>query len=260
MNWRHFCMCLRWKRSKVKVKKYFYDLHVHSCLSPCGDDDMTPYNIAAMASIKGLDIVALTDHNSVKNCPAFCKAANEFGIIPIPGMELTTSEDIHLVCLFPTLESAMEFDSMVESRLIKVKNKPEVFGKQLIYNETDSVIGEESCLLINASSISVEEGFHICSKLGGVAYPAHIDRESNGVISILGLFPEYIGFTAYEMSSLDKADKLEKSNPCIQRLKRLVSSDAHYLYNINEAENSIEISSNYVTENEIREGLIEMIK
>lgn len=103
-----------------------YDLHIHSCLSPCGDDDMTPANIAGMAALKGLDAVALTDHNSCKNCPAFLAAAKEYGIIGIPGMELTTSEEVHAVCLFPELYQAMEFDRFVYSRLIKVKNRPEI--------------------------------------------------------------------------------------------------------------------------------------
>ena len=106
-----------------------YDLHIHSCLSPCGDDDMTPANIAGMAALKGLDAVALTDHNSCKNCPAFLAAAKEYGIIGIPGMELTTSEEVHAVCLFPELYQAMEFDRFVYSRLIKVKNRPEIFWK-----------------------------------------------------------------------------------------------------------------------------------
>ena len=84
-----------------------YDLHIHSCLSPCGDDDMTPANIAGMCAIKGLDVVALTDHNSSKNCPAFLAAAEEYGLLAIPGMEINTSEEVHAVCLFPTLEAAM---------------------------------------------------------------------------------------------------------------------------------------------------------
>ena len=86
------------------MSRYYYDLHIHSCLSPCGDDDMTPANIAGMASLKGLTLLALTDHNSCRNCPAFFEACNAFGIVPVAGMELTTAEDIHLIVLFPTLE------------------------------------------------------------------------------------------------------------------------------------------------------------
>ena len=156
-----------------------YDLHIHSCLSPCGDDDMTPANIAGMAALKGLDAVALTDHNSCKNCPAFLAAAKEYGIIGIPGMELTTSEEVHAVCLFPELYQAMEFDRFVYSRLIKVKNRPEIFGKQQIYDENDSVCGEESCLLINAVNLSFEGLWEKAVSYGGVMFPAHIDKNSS---------------------------------------------------------------------------------
>ena len=89
------------------MRKLFYDLHLHSCLSPCGDNDMTPNNMAGMASLKGLQIAALTDHNSSKNCPAFLAACEKNGIVGIAGMELTTSEEIHLVCLFEYLDAAL---------------------------------------------------------------------------------------------------------------------------------------------------------
>ena len=92
-----------------------YDLHIHSCLSPCGDDDMTPGNIVGMAAIKGLDVIAVTDHNSCKNCPAVLKLAQEYGVMAIPGMEINTSEEVHAVCLFPELSQAMDFDAYVLS-------------------------------------------------------------------------------------------------------------------------------------------------
>ena len=113
----------------------FYDLHIHSCLSPCGDGDMTPANIAGMAAVKGLDVIALTDHNSCRNCPAAMRHAEALGITLIPGMELTTSEEVHVVCLFPSLEAAMDFDSYVYAHLLPVKNRPDIFGEQLILDE-----------------------------------------------------------------------------------------------------------------------------
>ena len=94
--------------------KYFYDLHIHSCLSPCGDMDMTPNNITGMAKLLGLDFIALTDHNTVLNCAAAIEAGERNGVMVIPGMELTTSEDIHAVCLFPSLEKALEWNEFVD--------------------------------------------------------------------------------------------------------------------------------------------------
>lgn len=96
-----------------------YDLHIHSCLSPCGDDDMTPGNIVGMAAIKGLDVIAVTDHNSCRNCPAVLKLAEQYGVLAIPGMELTTAEEVHAVCLFSELSAAMEFDRFVYEKLTK---------------------------------------------------------------------------------------------------------------------------------------------
>ena len=115
----------------------YYDLHIHSCLSPCGDDDMTPGNIVGMAAVKGLDVIALTDHNSCKNCPAAMYHGKEYGVTVIPGMELCTAEEVHVVCLFPSLEDAMAFDAYVYGHMLPVKNKEHIFGKQQIINEKD---------------------------------------------------------------------------------------------------------------------------
>ena len=108
-----------------------YDLHIHSCLSPCGDDDMTPANIAGMCAIKGLDVVALTDHNSSKNCPAFLAAAEEYGLLAIPGMEINTSEEVHAVCLFPTLEAAMDFAAQGKSMIALMNGAAPDVAKQV---------------------------------------------------------------------------------------------------------------------------------
>lgn len=211
-----------------------YDLHIHSCLSPCGDDDMTPANIAGMAALKGLDAVALTDHNSCKNCPAFLAAAKEYGIIGIPGMELTTSEEVHAVCLFLELYQAMEFDRFVYSRLIKVKNRPEIFGKQQIYDENDSVYGEESCLLINAVNLSFEGLWEKAASYGGVMFPAHIDKNSNSLIANLGFIPPDSSFQTVELKDMKKLHSLKREHPYLEHCRIISNSDAHYLEHINE--------------------------
>ena len=123
--------------------KLSYDLHIHSCLSPCGDNDMTPNNIVNMAILNGLVVIALTDHNSCKNCPAFLEAAQRSGILAIPGMELCTSEEIHVVCLFPELRQAMAFDREVYQYVPPIQNDPRIFGEQLILDGEDRQIGQE---------------------------------------------------------------------------------------------------------------------
>ena len=119
------------------MNRYYYDFHIHSCLSPCADNDMTPNNIAGMAALAGLQIVALTDHNSCRNCPAFFEAAKKAGIIPVAGMELTTAEDIHIVCLFEHLEDALRFNDAVDERRIRIPNRTDIFGDQILMNVED---------------------------------------------------------------------------------------------------------------------------
>ncbi|MBR5451467.1 MAG: PHP domain-containing protein [Clostridia bacterium] len=240
------------------MKKYYYDLHIHSCLSPCGDNDSTPDSIAGMGELNGLDIMALTDHNSTKNCPAFFEAAKHHGIIAVGGMELTTAEDIHLVCLFPTLDSAMAFGTEVEKRRIKIKNRPEIFGDQFIMNSEDQVIGLEEDLLINATDITVDEAPLLAEKFGGVCYPAHIDRESNGIIAVLGAFPETPDFPSAELHDGEKLEEyLEISH--LKKEAFIVSSDAHNLWSIKERTDFLELAESE-DEDLVRQRLIEYLR
>ena len=241
------------------MNRYYYDLHIHSCLSPCGDDDSTPNNIAGMATLCGLNIVALTDHNTTKNCPAFFAAAKKYGIIPIAGMELTTSEDIHVVCLFETLADATEFDSYVDSRRSKVPNRPKIFGNQLILDENDEIVGEEPSLLINATDISIEEVYSLVKERGGVCYPAHIDRESNGLIAILGDIPPDSEFLLYELHDGNRTDEFAERYG-IDKSRFIISSDAHYLTDMRDKENYFELSDEPYSSSKVRSELFKLLR
>ena len=221
--------------------KMFYDLHIHSTLSPCGDDEMTVNNIAGMAFLNGLDIIALTDHNTAKNCPAFIKACLRTGIFGVPGMELTTAEEIHIVCLFSSLDDVMAFDEEVYSSIPNIKNRPDVFGNQYILDSEDNVIGKEEKLLLTATSLMLDEAVELVKKYNGVCYPAHIDRESNGIVSILGSFPESPFFGCYELNDGNNREVYENRFELLKHKPRIISSDAHYLWDINEKLNSIEL-------------------
>ena len=223
------------------MSRYFYDLHVHSCLSPCGDDDMTVNNIAGMAALKGLQIVALTDHNSCGNCRPFYAACRKQGLIPVAGMELTTAEEIHMVCLFEELENAEAFDKAFQAYRLPVKNKPEIFGNQLYLNELDEVVGTEPLLLPPATTLSVEEAYDLAVSYGAFCFPAHIDRPANGIIGILGDLPEKPDFPVVEYSGTADRASLEEKYPHLHSKRRLTDSDAHYLWDISEAENSLEL-------------------
>lgn len=241
------------------MNRYYYDLHIHSCLSPCGDDDNTPNNIAGMASLCGLNIVALTDHNSTANCPAFFEAAKRYGIIAVAGMELTTSEDIHVICLFETLENAMAFGERVKSLSVPIENRPDIFGLQQIMDGQDNIIAEEKNLLINATLISVEEAPTLVAQFGGICYPAHIDRQSNGIISVLGTFPSTPQFSCVEFHNGENANKyIQKYG--LQNKKIIVSSDAHNLGDMRDRQNYFDLDDEPYSSALVRQRLFELLR
>lgn len=242
------------------MSKYYYDLHIHSCLSPCGDDDMTPANIAGMAMLNGLNLVALTDHNTSKNCPAFFRHAKRHGLVPVAGMELTTAEDIHVICLFPTLDGAMEFDGFVEGKRIRIPNRKEIFGNQLIMDENDEVSGEEADLLINATSIDIESAYREVTSRGGACYPAHVDRESGGMIAVLGDMPDSPAYASFELNDKASHDGYLERYPKLREMRYIVSSDAHYLPDISRAENFLELDDEPYSSQKVRDSLIKYLR
>lgn len=223
------------------MSRLYYDFHIHSCLSPCADNDMTPAAIAGMAAVCGLSAAALTDHNSTKNCPAFFEACRYYGVVPIAGAELTTAEDIHLLCLFPSLEAASEFDFELQRHRILIPNRADVFGDQLILDAEDMLIGQEPDLLINATDLSLDDAFRFAVSFGAAALPAHVDRESNGVIAVLGDFPAEPAFAAAEFACSCNREEYLKKYPLLAGLASVTDSDAHRLLGISEAVNSLPI-------------------
>lgn len=240
------------------MSRYYYDLHIHSCLSPCAEDDMTPANIAGMASLKGLQLLALTDHNSCRNCPAFFEACNAFGIVPVPGMELTTAEDIHLVVLFASLESALAFDEQIRPRILPIKNRPEIFGNQRIVDSDDNLLDTEDVLLINATDLDVSSAIELVRRYGGAVFPAHIDRPSNGMIAVLGTVPKEYGFPCVEFNDPSAREAILAEHG-LTDCKTLCSSDAHDLGKINEAEHYVELEDEPYSSALVRQRLIELL-
>ncbi len=241
------------------MNRYYYDLHIHSCLSPCGDDDNTPNNIAGMASLCGLNIVALTDHNTCKNCPAFFEAAKKYGIIAIAGMELTTSEDIHIICLFEELEDAMRFSDEVEKYRIPFPNRVDIFGEQMIMDGNDNVIGTEENLLSNATTISVDQVPDLVKQFGGICYPAHIDRQANGIIAVLGTFPETPDFSCFELHDGAVAEEYISKYGLEDKILT-VGSDAHYLTDIRDKEFYFDIEDEPYSSAYVRSQFFKLLK
>ncbi len=242
------------------MSRYYYDFHLHSCLSPCGDNDMTPNNIAGMGTLCGLQIMALTDHNTAKNCPAFFEAAQKQGIVPVAGMELTAAEDIHLVCLFETLDAAMAFDRDLQEKRMLVPNRPDIFGDQIIMNGQDEEIGREPYLLPNATALDVQNALSFVREYGGVCYPAHIDRPANGIIAVLGDFPAEPRFSCAEIHDPDKFAEYRERYPALHGKRLISGSDAHYLWDIREKCCFLEIEDEPYSAAKVRENLFKILR
>ncbi len=217
--------------------KIYYDFHIHTCLSPCGDDDMTPNNIVNMAHIKGLDAIAITDHNHAGNVLACIEAAKDMQLLVIGGMEVETSENIHSIVLFEDVNKLFELEKIVQSSLPQIKNKPDIFGEQYLMNSDDEIVAKEDRFLVTACGLDIFSLYEEVTRLGGIIFPAHIDKKSYSIIASLGVIPRELKFGAvelkYEHSSFD----------FIADYKVLVNSDAHYLWDISEKENFLEVSN-----------------
>ncbi len=218
------------------MAEYRYDLHIHSCLSPCGDNDMTPSNIAGMAALLGLDIIAITDHNTCKNAASVMAAGEEAGVLVIPGMELCTAEEAHIVCLFETLEGAMGFNSYIYKNMPHIPNKADIFGEQRMLSQSDELVGVEGDLLLVSSFVGVDSVLPLAREYGGIALPAHVDRDSYSVIAALGSLPPEAGFTAFEATRGCDLEALYAQDPELRPLRVLRDSDSHYLETLAESE------------------------
>ena len=237
------------------MRRVFTDFHVHSCLSPCGDDSMTPALAAGLLKLAGYDVAALTDHNAVGNCPAFFRACESYGLTPLAGMELTTAEDIHLVCLLPTLPEAEAFGKAVDAHRIRIRNRPQFFGHQYLMDAEDNVVGEEPNLLPNATILTLEDAWALAREFGAVCYPAHVDRESNGILAILGDMPEQPPFRHAEFREPERRDEYLARYPRLRPLRPLFGSDAHRPDAICDARFSMEIADSGDVASAVMEAL-----
>ena len=203
------------------------DLHVHSCLSPCGDLLLSPRAIVEAASQRGLHMVALCDHNSAENVPAALRAATGAAVTVIPGMEVNTQEEVHVVTLFPDEESVLRMQTVVYDRLLPGKNDERLFGRQVIVNEHDEVEGFNDRLLIGATSLPLEELVDTVHSFGGVAIASHIDRETFGLIGQLGMIPPGLPLDAVEVSRHSDTRSARTLLPGCEQLAIVRGSDAH---------------------------------
>ncbi len=227
------------------LRPFKADLHVHTCLSPCTELVMSPKKILAAAKEKGIDIIGICDHNSSENSLAVMKAAQKMDIHVIPGMEVTSQEEVHVLALFDDIKNALEFQEYVY-RNLPGENDEEAFGMQVIVNEKEEVLGFNKKLLIGATTMPLVEILRLIHSLDGVTIASHIDRDSFSIISQLGFIPENMELDALEISTnitFEEALKKFKADYPIT-----CSSDAHYPDDIGKGFTSFLIKEGTVSE------------
>jgi len=207
------------------------DLHIHSCLSPCGEEEMRPCAIINQALIMGLDMIAICDHNSAENIAAFMSAGSKKGLTVLPGIEVTSKEEIHLLALFDRREDCMALQDLIYQNLLG-ENVEEVFGCQTMANERDETIGINRKMLIGATLLPLEQIVLRVGSLRGITIASHIDRQAFSLLGQLGFIPEGISLDGLEISPRISKEEAQKRFHSYQRFSFVRFSDAHRLQDI----------------------------
>lgn len=210
------------------------DLHIHSCLSPCGDLDMSPKGVVLKSLEKGLDLIAVCDHNSAENVGAVVRAGARRGLPVLAGMEVSSKEEVHTLAIFDTEEQAERLQGFVY-RHLRGTNRPELFGDQVVANEYDEVEGFNDRRLIGATELELKDIVTEVHRLGGLCIPSHVDRPSFSILSQLGFIPPDLDLDALEVSRHVKRDEVPRKIPEAGNYPLVTFSDAHFLDDIGSA-------------------------
>jgi len=213
------------------LRTFRADLHIHSCLSPCGEEEMRPRALVHRAKAKGLDMIAICDHNSAENTAAFIRAGDEGGLKVLPGMEVTSKEEIHLIALFDVQKDCIALQNLIYENL-PGENAEEVFGPQTVVNEKDEAVGVNRRMLLGATLLPFEQIVSVIHSLGGVAIASHIDREAFSVLGQLGFIPKGIPLDGLEISSRTSREEAKDRFRSYQHYPFVWFSDAHCLEDI----------------------------
>ncbi len=210
------------------MKEFLADLHIHSVLSPCGDLDMTPRNIVDAALKQHLSMIAITDHNSTKMCRIISDYAEKKGLMVIPGAEINTSEEVHCIALFGEWKQVELFQQFLDLHLLDIKNKPSVFGNQIVVDHNENILYTEKRLLITGLNASISEVEAIVHSLEGLFIAAHIFRRQNGIIHQLGMLPKNLNFDALELTPGSYSDDYLTKTLVSDNMTWVYNSDAHF--------------------------------
>jgi predicted metal-dependent phosphoesterase TrpH len=214
------------------LREFRADLHVHTCMSPCAELDISPRAIIKTCREKGLDIIGITDHNSAEHVLVTAALGAEAGVAVIGGMEVTSAEEVHLLVFFENAEESLTFQGYIYNHLPVEENNEQVFGFQPVVNKDDEILFFNKRLLIGATDLSVEQVLQRAQLLKGLVIASHIDREAFSMISQLGMVPDHLALDAVEISPhMGKAEAL-KTLPYRKTIPLITSSDAHALSDI----------------------------
>jgi len=203
------------------------DLHIHTCLSPCADLDMTPIKIVREALKRNLSLISITDHNSAQNVAAVIAAARDSDLSVIPGIEVTTSEEVHIIGLFEETKSAISMQELVYDNLQPGENDEDLFGIQVVANEFDEVEEINKRLLIGATLLSLDDVINGIHERGGLAMAAHVDRQSFSILSQLGFIPESLELDVVEISKRMTIREARERFSQYEWVPFITASDAH---------------------------------
>ena len=209
------------------MRAFKADLHIHSCLSPCGELDMSPRAIVEKGLEKGLDLISVCDHNSAENVGAVMRAGRQKGLAVLAGMEISSREEVHSLAFFDTEEQILRLQDIIYAHM-NGTNRPEVFGDQVVANEFDEVEGFNDRLLIGAVQLGLDEIVEAVHSLGGISIASHVDRPSYSIMSQLGFFPEEVHLDAVEISRHTSVRKALAEIPGIEKFTIVSFSDAHF--------------------------------
>ena len=208
------------------------DLHIHTCLSPCADLTMSPKRVVERAAELKLDVIGICDHNSAENVSAAVNVGREKEVTVFPGMEVTSSEEVHLLGLFDRIEPAMRLQEEVYQHLTPGQNVEDSFGQQIVANEEDEVEGYNQRILSGATALNLFDLVALIHRLGGLAIAAHVDRDVYSILSQLGYIPDDLELDAVEITANISFSEALASYPDLNRFPMVTSSDAHYLDDI----------------------------
>ncbi len=211
------------------IRPYKAELHLHTVLSPCAQIEMIPPLIVREALAHNIEVIAITDHNSTANILAVQKAAQGTGLIVLPGMELQTREEVHVLCLFDTLDQALLLQNAVDRLMPSIMNNADYFGEQFVVDETGDFIRSEERLLLSSVDLSLNDAWELVSGIGGLLIPAHVNRKAFGLLEILGFVPIDIPILALEISRHITPTQAYEKFPQIKKYPLIQNGDVHGL-------------------------------